>query len=84
MLGWSWLVPPYRWRFGAHAVEPVRSIVVEGKCMREKCEKDPHLGYELLKRTVEIVGQRLDASRFRMLDLYSAEGQPEPRFAFAR
>ena len=21
MLGWSWLIPPYRWRFDARAVE---------------------------------------------------------------
>ena len=84
MLGWSWLVPPYRWRFSARAVGLVRAIAVDGKCLRTKCEKNPHLGYELLKRTVEIMGQRLEASRVRMLDLYSAEGQPEPRFAFER
>ena len=26
LLGWSWLVPPYRWHFGAHAVEPVLAV----------------------------------------------------------
>jgi CRP/FNR family transcriptional regulator, cyclic AMP receptor protein len=84
MLGWSWLVRPYRWRFGARAVEPLRAIAVDGKCLRAKCEKNPHLGYELLKRTVEIVGQRLEASRLRMLDLYSADGQREPQLEFDR
>jgi CRP-like cAMP-binding protein len=84
VLGWSWLVPPYRWRFGARAVEPVSAIAVDGKCLRAKCEKNPHLGYELLKRTVEIMGQRLEATRFRMLDLYSAEVQPEMRSASGR
>jgi CRP/FNR family transcriptional regulator, cyclic AMP receptor protein len=73
VLGWSWLVPPYRWRFDARAVEPVSAIAVNGKCLRLKCEKDSHLGYELLKRTVEIMGQRLDTARFRLVDLYSAE-----------
>jgi len=77
VLGWSWLVPPYRWRFGARAIEPVRAIAVNGKCLRAKCEKDSHLGYELLKRSVEIVGHRLEATRFRLLDLYSAEVQRE-------
>lgn len=72
VLGWSWLVPPHRWHFGARAVEPVRAIAVDGACLRAKCEKNPHLGYELLKRTVEIVGQRLEATSFRVLDLYSA------------
>jgi len=83
LVGWSWLVPPYRWRFSARAVEPVRAIAVDGKCLRAKCEKNPHLDYELLKRTIEIVGQRLEASRLRMLDLYSADGQREPRFEFS-
>jgi CRP/FNR family transcriptional regulator, cyclic AMP receptor protein len=73
VLGWSWLVPPYRWRFGARAAEPVNTIAVNGKCLRVKCEKNSHLGYELLKRTVEIMSQRLEATRFRLVDLYSAE-----------
>jgi CRP/FNR family transcriptional regulator, cyclic AMP receptor protein len=77
VLGWSWLVPSYRWRFGARAVEPVRAIAVNGMCLRAKCEKNSDLGYELLKRSVEIVGQRLEATRFRLLDLYSAEVQRE-------
>ena len=73
VLGWSWLVPPYRWRFGARAVEPVRAITVDGKCLRAKCKRNPHLGCKLLERTAEIMSQRLEATRFRMLDLYSAE-----------
>src|SRR5690242_10963572 len=24
VLGWSWLIPPYKWHFNAHVVEPVR------------------------------------------------------------
>jgi len=83
VVGWSWLVRPYRWRFSARAVEPVGAIALDGKCLRAKCEKNPHLGYELLKRTIEIVGQRLEASRVRMLDLYSADGQREPRLEFS-
>lgn len=77
VLGWSWLVPPYRWRFDARAMEPVRAVAVDGKCLRVKCEKNTHLGYELLKRTIEIMGQRLDTTRFRLVDLYSAETSGE-------
>lgn len=81
VLGWSWLVPPYRWHFDARAVGPVRAIAMDGKCLRAKCEKNHDLGYELLRRTVDIVGQRLEATRFRLVDLYSAE-MPEPKVAF--
>lgn len=75
VLGWSWLVPPYRWHFGARAVERVSAIAVDGRCLRTKCVKDSHLAYELLRRTVEIAGQRLEATRFRLVDLYSVEAQ---------
>lgn len=73
VLGWAWLVPPYRWHFTACAAAPVRAIAIDGKCLRTKCQKNHDLGYELLRRTVDIVGQRLEATRFRLFDLYSAE-----------
>jgi hypothetical protein len=80
VLGWSWLVPPYRWHFDARAVGPVRAIALDGECVRAKCRKNHVLGYELLNRTVDIVGRRLKAAHFRLLDLYSAERQ-EPTHA---
>ena len=72
VLGWSWLVPSYRWHFSARAVESVRAIAIDGKCLRVKCEKNHDLAYELLRRTVDIVGKRLESTRFRLLDLYTA------------
>ena len=70
ILGWSWLVPPYQWRFDAKATEMVRAIALDGKCLRTKCEEDHHLGYELLKRFSHIIEQRLEAMRLQLLDLY--------------
>ncbi|QQS49101.1 MAG: cyclic nucleotide-binding domain-containing protein [Acidobacteriota bacterium] len=70
ILGWSWLIPPYYWRFDARAVDLVRAIALDGLCLRTKCEADHHLGYELLKRFSHIIGQRLDATRFQLMDVY--------------
>ena len=70
MLGWSWLIPPYHWRFDARAVKPTRAIALDGKCLRGKCEEDHELGYELVKQVVSSLGQRLDATRLRLLDIY--------------
>jgi CRP-like cAMP-binding protein len=72
VLGWSWLVPPFSWRFDARAVEVVRAIALDGRCLRDKCEEDPHLGYELLKRFANIIDRRLQATRIQLLDLYGA------------
>jgi CRP/FNR family transcriptional regulator, cyclic AMP receptor protein len=72
VLGWSWLLPPYRWHFDARAMELVRAIALDGKCLRLKCEEDHHLGYELLKRFAHIVTKRFDATLLQLLDVYRA------------
>ena len=69
-LGWSWLVPPYKWRFDARAIEATRAFALDGKCLREKCDQDSRLGYELLKRIAAIIAERLHATRLQMLDVY--------------
>ncbi len=71
ILGWSWLVPPYNWRFDARAVETTRAIGFDGNCLRQKCEEDHELGYELQKRVIAVLGEYLDATRFRLLDVYA-------------
>jgi len=71
ILGWSWLVPPYRYRFTAKATENTRVLALDGKCLREKCEKNSDLGYELFKRLVNVFTERLEATRMRLLDIYN-------------
>jgi len=71
ILGWSWLIPPYHWRFDARVVEPARAIALDGKCLRSKCEENHDLGYALLKRFAHIVEQRLEATRMQLLDVYA-------------
>ena len=72
VLGWSWLIPPYQWRFDAVASLLTRAIALDGKCLRTKCEADHDLGYELLKRFSSIVEQRLESTRLRLLDMYDS------------
>jgi CRP-like cAMP-binding protein len=70
--GWSWMVPPYKWRFDARAVELTRAIALDGKCLRDKFEKDHDLGYELMKRFSVLIAQRLEATRLQLLDIYGS------------
>ena len=70
VLGSSWLFPPYRWYFDAQALELTRMLVFDGKCLREKCERDHDLGYELMKRFAQEMEQRLQATRLQLLDVY--------------
>ncbi len=75
ILGWSWLVAPYRWSFDARATALTRAVSFDGKCLRGKMEADHRLGYELLRRFVPVMGDRLAAARLQMLDLYGPDGK---------
>lgn len=72
ILGWSWLVPPYRTKFDARTTQDTRAIALDGKCLRTKCEQNHDLGYELLKRAAAILSERLECTRFQLLDVYAA------------
>jgi len=71
ILGWSWLLPPYLWKFHAHATQDTRAISLDGKCLRTKCEQNHDLGYEILKRFAQIMERRLEATRLQLLDVYA-------------
>jgi len=75
IFGWSWLFPPYLWTFDARALDEVHAIRLDGKCLREKCERDPRLGFQLMKRFARIMTERLQAARIQLLDIY---GQRPP------
>lgn len=73
VLGWSWLVPPYHWHFNARAAETVRAIELDGECLRQKCEEDHEIGYQLLKRFSHVMSQRLQATRLQLMDVYGTK-----------
>jgi CRP/FNR family transcriptional regulator, cyclic AMP receptor protein len=72
IVGISWLTPPYRWTFDARAMEPVHALGIDAGCLRNKCEADHDLGYELMKRCLSALVQRLHATRLQMLDVYGS------------
>lgn len=74
LLGWSWLVPPYRSSFDARALELSRLLSLDATCLRAKMEEDHSLGYELHKRFAPVVADRLAAARRQMIDMY---GHPD-------
>jgi len=71
VMGWSWLFPPHKWHLSGRVIEPTRAIALDGTCLRAKGEVDHDLGYELMKRVAVIMMDRLQATRIRLLDIYS-------------
>jgi CRP-like cAMP-binding protein len=68
VLGWSWLFPPYLWHFDARAATPTTAIFFYGTRLRELCDENHDLGYELMKRVSEIVIKRLQATRRELVE----------------
>ena len=69
VLGWSWMFPPFYWRFSARAVKPTKAVFFYGTRLRDECEKDPRLGMTLAHRAAEVAIHRLQATRKKLLEL---------------
>ncbi|ATQ70519.1 Crp/Fnr family transcriptional regulator [Methylosinus trichosporium OB3b] len=72
--GLSWLAPPYRWSYDARALDNARAIAIDAACLRRKSEADPRFGYEMMKRFMPPLIERLQATRLQMIDIYGAHG----------
>ncbi len=72
IVGVSWLIPPYRRTYDAKALELVRAISMDANCLRQKSEANHDLGYDLMKRFMPVLIQRLQATQLQILDLYGS------------
>lgn len=75
ILGLSWLIPPYQWTVTVQATQTLRAIAIDGVCLREKCEKDPALGFKLMKHLVQVLVAREESARLHLLDVYGNQNR---------
>ncbi len=74
LLGWSWLIPPYRWNFMARATADTNLLEFDGSAILARCEADPKFGYELFKLFAALMSERLDAARQKLMDQWDPPG----------
>ncbi|MGZ8200148.1 MAG: Crp/Fnr family transcriptional regulator [Methylosarcina sp.] len=74
VLGWSWLISPYKWNFQAKAEEDTVLLEFDGASILARCEQEPKFGYELLKKFAGLMSVRLDAARQKMMDEWNPPG----------
>jgi CRP-like cAMP-binding protein len=74
VVGWSWLLPPHRYRFGAKVVDDVRAVELDAAHVRSLIAEDAELGRELESRLLAVVADRLLAARNRLVELYAYPG----------
>ncbi len=77
-VGWSWMFPPYLWHFTARAAEPVSALSFNGTTLREHCDQDPVLGYELLKRASAVLLRRMQAAQHQTYAVHSGRTTLKP------
>lgn len=65
-MGWSALTKDGRAHFQARALSPVSTVAFPGERLKKACERDPAMGYLLMKRLLEVLTERLDATRARL------------------
>ncbi len=50
---------------------PAPLVAFDGACLREKCDADHELGYQLMRRFAASAIERLQATRLQLLDVYA-------------
>jgi len=70
ILGWSWLVSPYRWRFDARATKPTQVVAIKAATARYALAAHPALGYQFLMKLLPVVAERLENTRVQLLDIH--------------
>jgi CRP/FNR family transcriptional regulator, cyclic AMP receptor protein len=70
VLGWSWLVAPFHWRFDARAVKETVVLRVDGPPLVRAFEARPEDGYRFLQRLLPVIGERLEMARIQILDIH--------------
>lgn len=83
LMGLSWLSPPPRtWEFGGGALEPTTAFEMDADAVTTLCDQYPELGYQINRRLIMVLTDRLHATRLQLLDLYASPGHrqaPPPR-----
>jgi CRP/FNR family cyclic AMP-dependent transcriptional regulator len=73
VMGWLWFnSKPYHWHADARAVGLTRVLGFEVSCLREKCEADHDLGYEIMKRYAHSLAVRFRVSSLQLMDMFQA------------
>jgi CRP/FNR family cyclic AMP-dependent transcriptional regulator len=68
LVGWSWLLPPYQWTFGAVSVTDVKAFQFDARAVRDLCAADRALKDEVTWRLFQVVTGRIQDTRTRLVD----------------
>lgn len=67
ILGWAWLMPPFRRLSDAVALSDVRAVALDAAGVRALCNAHPALGYRLYQNWLPHLADRFRAQRLQLL-----------------
>jgi len=70
-LGWSAVLMGRGKHFQARTLDRVDALAFEGSELLAACHQDTLFGFTLMSRLLEVVAERLQATRLQLLDTYS-------------
>jgi CRP-like cAMP-binding protein len=72
VVGWSGVTPEVHQRIaGAVAVIETTLIATDSEKLRQLCEADHDLGYQVMRRMANVVASRLVVTRLQLLDMFA-------------
>ena len=71
VFGWSSLFHSRPKTAAARTTEATKALALDAPKLGELCDADPRLGYVLTQRILEVVSERLKATRMQLMDMYS-------------
>lgn len=66
IIGWSWLVPPYKWSFDCLTEYGAILISFDANKIKEKMEEDYFFASKIQSIFIKIIAERLHATRLRL------------------
>jgi CRP/FNR family transcriptional regulator, cyclic AMP receptor protein len=75
VIGLSWLAPHHRWQFAAVTVMATTAFEFDSAAVTTLLDSDPVLGYQIIRRLINVATGRLQAARIRLLDIYGLPSQ---------
>jgi CRP/FNR family transcriptional regulator, cyclic AMP receptor protein len=72
IFGWSSLFYQRPKTNGARALVPTRALALDTARLRALCDGDPAFGYAVTRRILQVVSERLKATRIQLLDVFKS------------
>ena len=72
--GWSWALG-HPGVYQVRTLEPVEALVVSASELAARCDADSGFGYAMMPGLLGVVGERLQATRLTVIDMYLPEAK---------